>query len=417
MSQVKHVDIAKVHYTDKLEDGTVFDTNAFRKSLICTKFLDDFLLINRTTRLGVRLSEHLYMELSKLCQSNADTIPDWLGSAFRKLKFQRPEYSKLSDLILLRRLPILNFGGASYEITEACNYRCSHCYLGNKPQRNLGIDEKKAILDLIERAGCLWLQITGGEPLLDKNFTEIYRYACIKGFLINLSTNSSLLNKPQIIKTLSDCPPYRISVSLYGATERSYESVTKTRGSFTMFIKALELAREADFNIRLNIILTKFNEKERESMKSLANNFGFEYHVYPYLSPTLEGSDQPLRVMADCSEEDKNRRSKVSKKESWHDRCLAGRTFFHVDSLGKVSICKVARTHTIDLLQEGVEGLKKLGNFADLLLKTPKICLSCASIGKCSTCPPRLFLYKRSGTIPHGICHVQDKYTKGGDKK
>ncbi len=64
----------------------------------------------------------------------------------------------------------------------------------------------KQIIDQIADAGTLFLLITGGEPLLRKDFGELYIYARSKGILVTLFTNGTLLTE-EIIKVLNQAPP------------------------------------------------------------------------------------------------------------------------------------------------------------------------------------------------------------------
>ena len=40
-------------------------------------------------------------------------------------------------------------------------------------------------------AGCLWLLITGGEPLIRPDFLDVYTHAKRKGLIITLFTNGT----------------------------------------------------------------------------------------------------------------------------------------------------------------------------------------------------------------------------------
>lgn len=374
-------------------------------SLICSRFIDRYVIASRFSNVGVTISEEMFSELVKLYFGGDFEIPEWLDRALEKMGVEKSGQQKLRDLVLVRNPSNLNFGRASYEITTACNYRCKHCYLGREPGKDLSIGQKKKILELIERSGSLWLQITGGEPLVSKDFAEIYSLAYSMGFLITLSTNGSLLAKPKVAKTPSLYPPYRITVSLYGATATSYEALTQTIGSFKWFLAGLEWAKKAGIRTRLNIIVTRYNEAEVNSMIGLAESFGFEYHVFPKLSPTLKGSSAPMELMAaDCKV------LRPDKGEGVYSECMAGKTFFHVDSLGKASICKVAREPSINLLEQGLDGLAELSRIAEQLLSLPIPCETCLQKDSCSTCPPRLRLYQRGGVIPESVCKYPHKF-------
>jgi MoaA/NifB/PqqE/SkfB family radical SAM enzyme len=86
---------------------------------------------------------------------------------------------QIRDKVVVKRIPL----SGDIELTFRCNLRCVHCYC-NLPlndqeaiENELTTEEVFNILDQIAEAGCLWLLITGGEPLLRKDFLEIYTYA------------------------------------------------------------------------------------------------------------------------------------------------------------------------------------------------------------------------------------------------
>ena len=367
--------------------------------ILCVKLLQQYLLINRFNRLSVAISLKTYKEILNLCRGEVQISPDWLKRIWKQLQFVVPKAEKIADFIFIKTVSGFGFVNASYEITEQCNYRCSHCYIGERKKSQLKINEKKYLIDLIEKAGCLWLQITGGEPFFDKDFEAIYLYAYKKGILMNISTNLSLLSTNSRIRDLFiQYHPYKIAVSLYGATKKSYEAITNTVGSFELFISSLELAKKANFNIRLNIIQTKFNSKETKQMVALAQSFGFEYHVYSKMVPTLTGNSDPLSLSIDC----KKNRNKFAK-------CFAGKSFFHIDLNGYAGVCKLERSKQVNLFDKGLMGINSLPKLSKILLEPPKICQTCSHKTECSTCAPEFYLYKNAGSIPSYICKLQNK--------
>jgi len=66
------------------------------------------------------------------------------------------------------------------ELTARCNNRCRHCYV-NLPARDdaamkkeLSPEELQPIVAEAVDRGALWCLLTGGEPLIRKDFSEIY---------------------------------------------------------------------------------------------------------------------------------------------------------------------------------------------------------------------------------------------------
>lgn len=73
-------------------------------------------------------------------------------------------------------------------ITEKCNLDCRHCYLGRRGNASLSLALAKKAIKEFSDVG-LKLPITGGEPLMHKDFWEILRYA--RRFLIRIEVLSN----------------------------------------------------------------------------------------------------------------------------------------------------------------------------------------------------------------------------------
>ena len=72
----------------------------------------------------------------------------------------------------------------------------------------------------------LYLLLTGGEPFLWPDFWELYMYLSKKGFLISINSNGSLIDEG-VIEQLKERPPIRINITLYGASNATYEKLCK----------------------------------------------------------------------------------------------------------------------------------------------------------------------------------------------
>jgi MoaA/NifB/PqqE/SkfB family radical SAM enzyme len=117
-----------------------------------------------------------------------------------------------------------------FELTHRCNLRCRHCYIvRDTTKAELTYEEICRIIDEFHKEGCLWLCLTGGEPLLREDFLDIYSYAYKKGFIITIFTNAALLNE-KMAKYLSRFPPFCIEVTLNGVTRKTYELLVSPTG-------------------------------------------------------------------------------------------------------------------------------------------------------------------------------------------
>ncbi|MGB3904717.1 MAG: radical SAM protein, partial [Anaerolineae bacterium] len=149
--------------------------------------------------------------------------------------------NRLHDKLGGKRVPI----AGSLELTFRCNLRCVHCYLGDTRagipgKQELTYAEIRDLLDQIVDEGCLWLLLTGGEPLVRPDFLDIYTYAKQKGLLVTLFTNGTLIT-PQIADYLQQWRPFVVEISLYGRTKETYEKVTGVPGSYERCMRGIQL--------------------------------------------------------------------------------------------------------------------------------------------------------------------------------
>src|SRR5712691_8387076 len=218
----------------------------------------------------------------------------------------------------------------------------------------------------------------GGEPTIDKHFTDAYRAAFELGMMLTVSTNGSRLWNPDLLDLFTTLPPYRLVISLYGATEAAYDGLTQRRGSYKAFRRGIAAATEAGLPVRLNIVVTDVSAAETLEMVALAEDWGLPHNLYTNMTPTIYGGGESL--LAQSAEHLRTRKAFTG--------CNAGHTFFHSDPHGLVSICKVGRDDQIDLMREGVPGLSRLGGIADNLMLRTGGCSGCQLAGTCQVCRP-----------------------------
>jgi radical SAM protein with 4Fe4S-binding SPASM domain len=150
-----------------------------------------------------------------------------------------------STVLFRRARPVL--ATLDIELTERCNNSCAHCYINlpkNDPQakkKELSTDEIKNILKEPVSLGCLTVRFTGGEPLLRKDFAELYVFARKSGLKVIIFTNAALIT-PDLADLFARIPPREhIEITMYGMKKKSYEAVTLRRGSFEMARRGIDL--------------------------------------------------------------------------------------------------------------------------------------------------------------------------------
>ncbi|HEX3788605.1 MAG TPA: radical SAM protein [Pseudonocardiaceae bacterium] len=356
-------------------------------------FLGDYLLTRPDSERGIRVPRQRYVELAS-AESRDHPVPEWLNDAARRCWGIDLANHKTHETVLVRQESTYGFGRASYELNLGCNYDCEHCYLGPKKFSGLSWPDREKLLHIMRDAGVLWLQLTGGEPLIDKLFPQVYSLAWDLGMMIGISSNGSRLSNPAILELLTTRRPYRLTLSMYGATESSYDGLTQRRGSFRKFERGLAAATEAKLPVKLNIVVARHNDHEVAAMAAMAEQRGLPYHVFTNMSPTIYGGPESLPAQS----------VEYQRKRKPFRGCGAGVTFFHVDPHGVASICKVGRDPSVDLMTEGIDGLPRLAGVADSLHTRSGGCAGCTLSSSCGTCRPLAKLYQQAKAPLSSYC-------------
>lgn len=152
-------------------------------------------------------------------------------------------------------------------ITEKCNLRCTYCMPENgvvlTPKSQLMTkNEVIDIATLFVKNGVNKIRLTGGEPLLRKDFPEILMALSMMPVKLSLTTNAVLVDRH--IETFKKANLKTINVSLDSLHPQTFNSLTK-RNQFDKAFENIDLLLSKGFNIKLNVVLIK-NTNDHEIM-------------------------------------------------------------------------------------------------------------------------------------------------------
>ncbi len=366
--------------------------------LIASPFLGEYLVVRPGSPNGLKISHSRYLQLVQIGAAGG-VCPAWLVDATRRAWNLEISKRAVNHAVIVRTQSPYGYSRASYELNLGCNYDCEHCYLGLKRFDGLSWPHRERLLHMMREAGVLWLQLTGGEPMIDRLFTQVYDLAYELGMMLTILSNGSRLSNPKILDLLTSRRPYRITLSVYGASAESYDGLTRRKGAFRMFEKGLYAGHEAKLPLALSMIVTKHNAHEVDEMRTIAERLELPFAEYVNMVPTIYGGAESLPSQS--VEHIRKRRVFTS--------CNAGHTFFHVDPHGNASICKVGRDPRVSLMGEGVEGLRRLAGIADGLLLRQGGCTGCTLSGTCGTCMPLVQLYRKANAPLATYCQHRER--------
>jgi len=174
------------------------------------------------------------------------------------------------------------------DISSACNLKCKHCYQfphfsGDRFQNDLGTQEIIGLIDQMHELSVVKLVISGGEPFLRSDITQIMEYAISKGIYISsLFTNGTVVND-DIIHFLAKqaWPSLIIAVSLDGDRPEIHDWL-RGKGSFDKTVRFLRLLRRlkekgARFSYIVSTMVNKKNQDRLFNIMSFLKDLGVDW--------------------------------------------------------------------------------------------------------------------------------------------
>lgn len=181
----------------------------------------------------------------------------------------------------------------TFELSPVCNFNCRMCYVRMTPQQvaahprpMVSLERWLQLAKEAYEAGTLYLLLTGGEPLLWPNFWELYERLVEMGFLISINTNGSLIDEKTIARFQTH-PPMRINLTLYGASDETYQRLCQAKGVFVKVDQAIRGLKKAGINLKLNCSLTPHNKDDLEAMVAYAKEVDVPLDATTYMFPPV----------------------------------------------------------------------------------------------------------------------------------
>jgi radical SAM protein with 4Fe4S-binding SPASM domain len=325
------------------------------------------------------------------------TQTTWLGDEEYLRRFAR----KVGQL----RVPL----AGSLDLTHRCNLKCVHCYLGSqetqhkKRAEEMTTGQVVSLIDEITEAGCLFFLITGGEPLLRQDFSQIYRHARTSGLLVTIFTNGTLITDP-VLELFDDLPPHAVEITLYGATATTYERITGVRGSYGRCLAGIQRLLDHQITIRLKTMLMTLNRHEFLAIENLAREYGVKFRSDAGIFPCLDGDKSPLRLRVAPAEviekefadpdrlrhwrEYYEQRKDLAVSDALYD-CGAGLSGFHVDPHGNLQPCVMTHGYRYNLMSGSfAEGWRNvIPRVRERKVSAGYVCNQCEKRTLCGLCP------------------------------
>jgi len=169
-------------------------------------------------------------------------------------------------------------------ITEACQLRCEHCYMGERLERALKmpLPQITETLRTWRRMGGSKLTILGGEPTLHPNYIEAIRLGRQLGYEDVITTTNAQKPAARKFRQLEPADFAYVQVSLDGGSAATHDHV-RGEGTFDVALETTaELARRG-FDTRIICTVNRANQGDALKLLDIADELGVslvKYHVF-----------------------------------------------------------------------------------------------------------------------------------------
>ena len=326
----------------------------------------------------------------------------------------------------------------AFELTARCNFNCPMCYVHMTAEqvaaagRELTTEQWLSIAREARDMGMLFALLTGGEPVVRKDFFDIYRGMKELGLLISINSNGSML-KGKILEQFLEDPPARFNISLYGGSNETYRNMCgqPVYDDVKHNIRAL---RQAGVDVSLNLSITPYNKQDIALIYQDAQELDVNVRASAYMYPPIRINDDhfgcakrlsaseaaELEIAWDqlrmTPEQFDARANNILNKIRTDDgncpieadegvRCRAGSTSFWMTWDGKMMPCGMMQVPVVHPLETGFRAAWEQLRLETGKIRTPSACGSCAHKDVCVVCAAMCYTETgRFDGVPEYVC-------------
>lgn len=344
----------------------------------------------------------------------------------RDIEWADAEYlARFRRKAIANRVPLTG----SIDLTWRCNLNCVHCYIDKHDATSepgtgeLDTRQWLRIIDEIAAAGCLYLLITGGDPLLRTDFLDIYLHAKKRGLLITVFTNGTTLSA-EILAAWQHFPPRLVEITLYGATEETYRAITGSGSGLAACLRTIRRLTAGGIPVGLKTMLMALNRAEFDKIEQIAVDLDLPFRYDAAIFPRRNGDRSVTRLRIDPDEVARIDFASPARAREWaatYQRmrpgsgdgrlycCGSGKTTFHITAGGMLQPCLMCGAVQFNL-REGsfLDGWRQaLPAIDDLMAPADSDCILCDRKILCGYCPPFSALENgRADSVTEYLCQL-----------
>lgn len=252
-----------------------------------------------------------------------------------------------------KKIPV----SGTFELTPRCNLNCKMCYIHladselNHFGQELTASQWISLGEQAVRQGMVYLLLTGGEPLLCKDFCEIYTALAKMGLMITVNTNGTLISE-KVVECFQKYQPEKVNITLYGMSDSTYAHLCGVPGGFRNAVRGIKRLKQAGIRVNLNTTFTKLNIADMEDLVSFAKEEQLPIRMSSFIFPQIRNlhetelinlSPEETGVAAAHFDELTLESSQIEKRKAFIQECITNTAPVSAAEESRMSSCMAGR--------------------------------------------------------------------------
>lgn len=256
-------------------------------------------------------------------------------------------------------------------VTNRCTYSCWHCYNAGRNQTDLSLAGLRKVVSALQVLGVVHVTLSGGEPLIRKDLSEIAG-AFDESTYLSLNTTGVGLNLDRA-HCLRRAGVFGLGVSLDSLYKEQHDRMRGKKGAFETALTALSLAADAGLYPYVIAVATRsfLEENQFMSFMRFASEAGArEVHLLEpcaignlagqrdvVLTPDEKGRILEYQKVVACDEGLPILSSFLYLESGKAFGCGAGLTHLYIDGSGEVCPCNLVPLSFGNITQDSLEAI------------------------------------------------------------
>ncbi|MGB7620798.1 MAG: radical SAM protein [Terriglobia bacterium] len=193
-----------------------------------------------------------------------------------------------------------------WNITNACNLSCKHCYqdaIHKRGTDELTRAEKLNVVDQLSENLVPLIALAGGEPLVDPDVWAVLERAQQKFVYATLATNGTLLT-PRNCERLASLGVKYVEVSLDSIDPAIHDDFRQMKGAWARSIEGIKNVNAAGMRCGIACCFTRDTVEQAQEMINLAISLGANTFVHFNFIPVGRGVEMAHEDMSPSQRED-----------------------------------------------------------------------------------------------------------------